>query len=64
MLLRHSINIYLFHDPLVLLATFSYGWLSSRLGCLAYIGMRIFGVIILAVVMVVDKLKRKLFKIS
>ena len=67
--LRHSMHIYLFHDPLeyaVLLAAFSYGWLSSRLGCLAYMGMRIIGVIILSVVMgyIVDKLKSKLLKIS
>ena len=53
LLLKHSMHIYLFHDPLeyaVLLIAFTYSWLSSRLGCLAYMGMRIVGVIILSVV--------------
>lgn len=64
LLSKHSMHIYLFHDPLeyaVLLAAFRYGWLYSRLGCLAYMGMRTAGVIILSVGMgkTVDLLKKQ-----
>ena len=69
LLLGHSMHIYLFHDPLeyaVLLISFTYGWLSSKLGCLAYMGMRTVGVIILSVVLgyIIDIMKKRLLKTS
>lgn len=63
LLLKQSMRIYLFHDPLeyvVLFIAFGYNWLNSKLGCLAYMGMRLAGVIMVSIMIgsAIDVLKR------
>jgi fucose 4-O-acetylase-like acetyltransferase len=62
LLIKDSMYIYLFHDPLeyiVLYITFRYELLTYSIGCIAYVFCRIIGVIIVSIVIgeIINKIK-------